>query len=993
MAAEVGLPMLWSTVNSRSPLCSSRSSHSSCSTATTSAASTAGRRGRPQLAAAIDLSEADDGAALAAMTARGSSDQSRYVLNNLVRHEHAARVKVEVDARGLRMELQELQDSKCVLARALRERTDQQKKAERDARMQVVVFRAREEERQMTCDELARRLVEAKRIILEPSRPGRPLETQEAGTQGVSEKPSRNDPLDSFRTRLLQLVSVGGTWSSPEEEAAGSDAEQIPLHEECGLEQRDGSAVLEHSQSPSVAHEVQEAASMLVPRSTRPGSGLPLLPPAMDAAEDPSVQPSARSEKSNLLKATNSSSLEVCLGGGPLASEAVAGAGAANLLSLELEQKLLRVQKQRELELEQLEPDGMSQPEEIELLQQELLSVEELQQAVDEPIHLQKEAVEEVRQYLQNELLSNRESLEEKEEHEPEETQEQAEQQVQPEQEQTEVHEQERLDVKQEQEQELQQEQEEEQEQEQEQEQEETRQENWSAQDDHQKETCHDENQAEQESREGNAECDEEEEEVEEEEESPTRKMEQKGLELEQHEKKEESNKDEHEHEHEEHNKQTVEDEEKVELSEGHLSSEKQEALERAHARDGLSVSEPQEQKQPKELKREGADEQEVKAQAEPDESEAEDEESDSESSESESTSSSDDSERESEDAEDDTRVEAVDASAVSQVDNDATQSSRVDFMCSTGFAGQRPGFIFKTDEKGLGYYRDPHSGASAAAETGASAESNSPSEAQAQMSETSLWRLSILGRSSSASSTSPVAEAFAGFDAGFPPRRPPLASTGYGARALAPLPLAAADLSARRRASSESGRSSEESRSGRDAPWHPVELQRRDSFAARMPEPLVSLRARAKECTRTKLRALRHSEPIPPSDPTPEEVTRYGAPPRQPNYRLSSASNGYRAAGDAWEYDKIHSLGPGLLKVKGSKNIVTAKKNVKSSFGVYDTRLAPGARAPVASMAKSQSLPSISMVRSSHLGAPLGAQREAIAMFHGSPQRMLDVR
>jgi hypothetical protein len=46
-----------------------------------------------------------------------------------------------------------------VVQRALRERTNAEKKAERDARMQGVLLRARAEQQKLACDELARRFV------------------------------------------------------------------------------------------------------------------------------------------------------------------------------------------------------------------------------------------------------------------------------------------------------------------------------------------------------------------------------------------------------------------------------------------------------------------------------------------------------------------------------------------------------------------------------------------------------------------------------------------------------------------------------------------------------------------------------------------------------------------------------------------------------------------------------------------------------------------
>eukprot|EP00441_Pelagodinium_beii_P017916 CAMPEP_0197654810 /NCGR_PEP_ID=MMETSP1338-20131121/39071_1 /TAXON_ID=43686 ORGANISM="Pelagodinium beii, Strain RCC1491" /NCGR_SAMPLE_ID=MMETSP1338 /ASSEMBLY_ACC=CAM_ASM_000754 /LENGTH=247 /DNA_ID=CAMNT_0043230323 /DNA_START=120 /DNA_END=860 /DNA_ORIENTATION=- len=228
---EVQMPTIWQAAPaaaSVSPAASSRSSCSSCSS--TSARPRDGGAIQPVLGLAmphrkparstIDLSEEDEGATLAAMTVQGrpgTAEACRETLMGLVHWERASRVKAETTAQELQAEVQDLQTSNSLMLRALQERTDQQKQLERDARMQVVLFRSREEEQRMTCDELARRLVEARRVVLQPSE--RALAEKAAPSENV-------EHLDSFRKRLLTLLSAEDDTSlaAPEAQDAATVA-------------------------------------------------------------------------------------------------------------------------------------------------------------------------------------------------------------------------------------------------------------------------------------------------------------------------------------------------------------------------------------------------------------------------------------------------------------------------------------------------------------------------------------------------------------------------------------------------------------------------------------------------------------------------------------------------------------------------------------------------------------------------------------------------
>eukprot|EP00931_Biecheleriopsis_adriatica_P070028 TRINITY_DN4382_c0_g1_i16.p1 TRINITY_DN4382_c0_g1~~TRINITY_DN4382_c0_g1_i16.p1 ORF type:complete len:566 (-),score=175.93 TRINITY_DN4382_c0_g1_i16:224-1921(-) len=269
------------------------SSHSSCSTAIppagahSSAANAAPALGlvpamrRPL--SAVEIDQEDDGAALAGMSARidrpRTSDAPRMQLVKLVRQEREASHKLQV-------ELQELQTHNKQMSRALRERTEQQKQIERDARMQVLLFRSREEEQRMTCDELARRLVEAKRTVLEQS--------PSQATAGAEVELTAQEPLDGFRQCLLQVL--GGTSADTKPAQAAGDTELSAA--------ADGLIVVEERQRKPEPLELatelppplvlqmspkamQRQMTEKVAASSRSSvASQPQLPPALEAAEE-----------------------------------------------------------------------------------------------------------------------------------------------------------------------------------------------------------------------------------------------------------------------------------------------------------------------------------------------------------------------------------------------------------------------------------------------------------------------------------------------------------------------------------------------------------------------------------------------------------------------------------------------------------------------------------------------------------------------------------
>jgi hypothetical protein len=176
----------------------------------------------------MDAAEECDGVSLAAMTARGkagrpcTAEAPREALVMMIRQERAERACAEQAVQGLEVEVQrlgvqieeqaedvkDLEEENLVLETALRERTDAEKKAERDARLQGVILRSRVENQKMACDELARRVVEARREI-------EAVGTDTKNEQAMSsEKRGQEQPTpDGLRKRLLQLLSLGSSTS------------------------------------------------------------------------------------------------------------------------------------------------------------------------------------------------------------------------------------------------------------------------------------------------------------------------------------------------------------------------------------------------------------------------------------------------------------------------------------------------------------------------------------------------------------------------------------------------------------------------------------------------------------------------------------------------------------------------------------------------------------------------------------------------------------
>lgn len=169
----------------------------------------------------IDLNGLEEGAGLAALTSSRSSasrpstaNADREQLRGMVRHERAQRLHAEQALNELREDLEDIEEEKDVVQRALRERTDQQKKIERDARLQTVIFRHQREKQQAACNELARRLVEAKREVKLALPPKATQKVDPAASARPATPSGRTAPpeeaLEQLRNRLLQVLSAGG---------------------------------------------------------------------------------------------------------------------------------------------------------------------------------------------------------------------------------------------------------------------------------------------------------------------------------------------------------------------------------------------------------------------------------------------------------------------------------------------------------------------------------------------------------------------------------------------------------------------------------------------------------------------------------------------------------------------------------------------------------------------------------------------------------------
>jgi len=201
------------------------------------------RRGRPQ---PIELAEEEDGANLAAMTSRASSSRpstANAPYNARVTTVRAARVE-QHHANELLEELQtevlELKDERDSMLRALRQRTEEQKRMERDVRMQKLIFHAKTHEKQMSCDELAHKLVEAKKAV---------------AAYGATAS-DKHEAFDNFRQRLTQILSLGcSTKWTPTTQISVS--EEVHGDPSAGMEERVAFVTLSdpaaHTACPAVA--------------------------------------------------------------------------------------------------------------------------------------------------------------------------------------------------------------------------------------------------------------------------------------------------------------------------------------------------------------------------------------------------------------------------------------------------------------------------------------------------------------------------------------------------------------------------------------------------------------------------------------------------------------------------------------------------------------------------------------------------------------------
>mmetsp|Transcript_25239 Transcript_25239/g.71983 ORF Transcript_25239/g.71983 Transcript_25239/m.71983 type:complete len:448 (-) Transcript_25239:89-1432(-) len=172
----------------------------------------------------IDLQGIEDGAGLAALTSRPTTggrpttaDAGRDELLAMLAEERARKAKAEDSVSVLRADLQGVKVEHATIHRALRERTDQTKKVERDVRMQTVVFRQKQEEHNKKNAELKTELVEAKKALAVMTLPPRPVAKQEivAGQAAPTVGQAPKQAVDVLRASLLDLLSTGGatTWT------------------------------------------------------------------------------------------------------------------------------------------------------------------------------------------------------------------------------------------------------------------------------------------------------------------------------------------------------------------------------------------------------------------------------------------------------------------------------------------------------------------------------------------------------------------------------------------------------------------------------------------------------------------------------------------------------------------------------------------------------------------------------------------------------------
>mmetsp|Transcript_130264 Transcript_130264/g.278358 ORF Transcript_130264/g.278358 Transcript_130264/m.278358 type:complete len:273 (-) Transcript_130264:95-913(-) len=214
---------------------------------------------------------------------------------------------------------------------------------------------------------------------------------------------------------------------------------------------------------------------------------------------------------------------------------------------------------------------------------------------------------------------------------------------------------------------------------------------------------------------------------------------------------------------------------------------------------------------------------------------------------------------------------------------------------------------------------------------------------------------------------------------------------------------------------------------------WQPAEEHMAVSHVLVNQPPerkLDSLRTRAQDIVRSRLQG-EQQRPAPPSGMPPDQAAfmpgAAPAPPkgfpaagvRPPLFLGSSASatnlSGPPSRGDQasdrsknifrghneWEYEKIQ-FAPQVIKVEnaGCKNVARAankdgRKQAAPPPGRATQKLASVngiyGRLGAKSLSKVQSLPTIATTRSPSTGR--SAQREAQAVFHGSPQRLFDLR
>jgi len=202
----------------------------------------------------VDLSEADEGATLAAMTALPPPTRSQTAqvasLLNLMRAEQDNRRRAQTAAAELQAEVEELRRENSRVAHALQERTAQQKESERNARMQTVLYRQREQEQTATCEDLARRLQQS--------------------TEGPAPRPPFSEAESTSTSELFRVLTQ-----------SASDWEQVSRYES---QQPFFSGATTPDASPAEVTEVHPSASQS--RSHRSSTSRQSMSSAVEANED-----------------------------------------------------------------------------------------------------------------------------------------------------------------------------------------------------------------------------------------------------------------------------------------------------------------------------------------------------------------------------------------------------------------------------------------------------------------------------------------------------------------------------------------------------------------------------------------------------------------------------------------------------------------------------------------------------------------------------------